>query len=1124
MTMPMPGRHLVFALVVLFLAIGRLHGADLPDPFRQRAEPWIGPAPEPVMEQVFWLEVSAPPDAVGEVVAPEGVKLLDKTRPGPHRTRTRLYFRASRGIQDGSIRARIKGRADATVPLRVLTYREDIERHIKQVPGIDPSARKGARSYYADDVVATAKANLRQYPQLAGQIKAPLDYDGMADEQLFASLPSWNVPRDCYSTWPCPKCGDRIYKFSGFYPWARSQAHPFKAQCRFTKTLYPSNDWLADDFTSGPYPDDGWSWDPGTGQRKDRAAWIAYYNHHCLWQSFGGKVHRLALRYLLFGDRAAAHRAGVLLCRMAYVYCGMNMRWQQVNPRYRGRRGRLLVDGNWERNNILVPVCRAYDAIFDHLDTDADLVRFLQAKDPTMKSPAHVKALIDTYLIQVFGWDWIRRELSGGNAGAREEDMAQFAVCADMGKVSDRWIEELFTHAYSSGLNKGGFDDETLINTMTREGPVWISGLGYAYGYVASKSDMAEILSRVTSPRWKARCNLYDPAVYPKFRAEFDTWDDFLVAGQFGPSYGDSGGLQGSRYARGIAAACRRAYERAYRRWPTDKLARAVYRLGKQPPALFEPDVWPQVEAQAKAAGPVPALGSRVVDGVGFVFLESRPDAADLHARAGAALRYGYARGHHHNDNLNVELFAKGLSLTPELGYPCWAHPMGNTGHVAHHNTGMIDRGNQYPGCISRGDLELFGTAPGISFCDVSAQPSGFPNRMYRRALCLVDAPEGNVFVLDVLRLAGGRQRTYCFHGPPHDEFGSSVDFGPKSAEPFPLHGIGRRLSNNVVEPQEGRADDDVWAEWKYQGKSTRLRIDLLGRKGRRYFTARCAKTDLPPMRYLFAEDERADAASEFVAVWQPHDGEPFVTKVERLPVSGHSQGEFEPVAVRVTMVGGRVDTFLYTHHPDAALRCGDIRFKGVFGYWSEQDGRFRSAWLVAGESLLCRGQGIANAAPSFEAKIASVDYPGRAITLDRDVPEASAGEGRLLYIRAGQHRTAYHVARVQGRTVELDHNAIVYRSSVMGFGPDHLVCELPPPIEAARGFRAGYYNGATLTGAGHSAHYRVVKAERDRIYVDRKPRQSDFPEADGRRVAMIYDMGPGDPVVLYGAAYLRRE
>ena len=77
---------------------------------------------------------------------------------------------------------------------------------------------------------------------------------------------------------------------------------------------------------------------------------------------------------------------------------------------------------------------------FDFIDTDAQLVEFLHTKDPSIKTADDVKALLDTCLVQVFGWDWMRRELSGGNQGSREEDMAQFVACANMGAMSDSWL------------------------------------------------------------------------------------------------------------------------------------------------------------------------------------------------------------------------------------------------------------------------------------------------------------------------------------------------------------------------------------------------------------------------------------------------------------------------------------------------------------------------------------------------------------------------------------------------------------------------------------------------------------------------------------------------------------
>lgn len=1115
-------------LMCAALPLAALCAESLPDPYKTSDAPILGPAPTPVMEQVFWVQLNVPPDVEVKAVAPEGVRLLDKTKPGKGRTRTRLYFRSDRGVKDASIAIEVSDREVVSVPLRVLSYREDIEEKTKAVPGVDPSARKRGRSYYTAEKIEVARRNLKDFPALGDGIKRADPHDAMSDEQMFACVPSWNVPRQCYSNWPCPHCGEAIYKTSGFYPWQRSSAQPFKAQCPLCKKFFPTNDITKDDFTSGEYPDDGWGWDPGSGRRDEFAGWVGYYNHHVPWYWAADYTHRMALRYMLFGDEEAAHRAGVLLCRMAYVYPGMDMRWQQVRTKY-SRPGRLFVDGNWERNGVLVPLCRAYDAIWERIGNDTRLAEFLGKKDSAIRSPDDVKALIETYLIQVFGWDWVRRGLSGGSMGAREEDMAQFAVCADMGPVSERWLEEIFTHAYNSGTDKGGFDDENLVNTLNREGPTLVSALGYAVGYLGSKSDMAEILSQVTSPRWKGRCNLYDPVLYPKLRAEYDAWLDFLVAGQFGPGYGDSGNPLGERYPKGIPVSARAAYERAYGRWPTDRLARAIFVLGKKAPELFEEDVWPRVEAQAKQAGPEPPARSRVLDGAGFVFLESRPSAPDLNKRAGIALRYGYGHGHHHQDNLNIEMFAKGLSIAPELGYPCWAHPMGNTGHVAHHNTGMIDGLGQYAGAISRGDLEMFACAPEASFADVSAQPSGFPNRAYRRAVCLADAPGDNVYLFDVLRLAGGATRTYCFHSPPQDDFQSNLSFQPRD-DALKLNWQVSGYKKNIVEPQAATSDGDVWGDWKYEGKSPRLRVHLLGHPQRRYIAAKCAKPDIPPIRYLFAEDEAKDGASEFVALWQPYEGKPFIEGVERLPVEGARAGEFQPVAVRVTLSGGQADTFLYTHDPETPLRCGGLEFRGSFGYWSEREGKLRTIHLVNGDRL-CRGaEGITAAPAAFRAKITGVDYLASAITLDRKVPSDMDLKGQLAYIRAGNHRTAYHIAEVlpSGDAVRLDLSAIIFRSRMTKVGEDrkHIVCELSPPIETSRGFKPGYYDGAALTGEDRKTTYRVVGVKDDQVLLDRQVDEKDFPDADGdgRRMVSIYDMGPGDEVGVYGSVFKRLE
>ena len=1124
-----------WGLLQVTMALGLSVAAAPPDPYRLQTEPFIGPVAPPVMEQVFWVQLNRAPGAAITATCPEGVKLLDQTRPGPRRSCTRLYFRADRGLTDGALVLTLPDGPPVTVPLRVLTYREDIEDKVRDTPQLDPAARKQGRSYYTPERVKLAQENLRRSPELGSSLNRPSLFAGRTDAEVFGFLPSWNLPRQCYSTWPCPQCGEAIYAKNAFYPWQQVEPGRFRAKCPVCAREYPSNDFAHDDFSSGDTPDDGWGYDPAdTRDRRQIAGWVALHNHHALWLSTGAEMKRLGERYLLLGDRQAAHHVGLLLARLAYIYPGMDMTWQQVQTGYL-RPGRLLVDGNWERTGLTVPAAQAYDAIFDAVDDDVELVRFLQTKDPAIRTPADVKALIDTYLIQLFGWDWVNDRLSGGNQGARERDAADIAVCANNGAPADAWIEKLFTRSYNSGLGRGGFDDEMLVNTLTREGITLVNGFDYALGYVSAKSGLAETLSQVRSPRWRTRCDLYDVRQYPKLRAEYDAWTEMLVAGPHRPCYGDDGSASGAVLPQGAASLRRPEYRRAYRQWPTDTLARALDQAGPGPASLFEPDVRPQVQAQLARIGPAAPLESRVLDGVGFVFLESRAHAGKVEERAGLACRYGYGCGHHHQDNLNLEFWAHNAPLAPELGYPCWAHPLGATGHVAHHNTGMIDRSPQYNGGTAHGTLELFAGAPEASFADISADPGGFAARVYRRAVCLVDAPAGNVYVFDLLRLAGGRTRTYCFHGPAHRDFQSNLAFGPRQGEAFDVKSMSRRLNNNLVEPQEARSDGDVWADWLYEKADVHLRLKLLGQPGRSFTTARYGKPDAPPIRFLFPEDERDDGASEFVAFWEPYQGRPFIEKIERLAVTPDGQPggpapEFAPVAVRVTCAGGQVDTLLYTSAPAVSLRCGDLEFQGSFGYWSERDGRLRCLHLVNGTRLLKGGVGVTQAQPAQRLKIVSLDLVESIVTLDALLPVGDMLAGRMLFLRGGKHRTAWRIVEVlpPGNRVRLQCNSILFRSRLDAVSADGttVTTELAPPIELTRGIKPGYYDGALVTDESRRARYRVAQVREGKIVLDRPCRRADFVDADqdGRQMLFIYDHGEGDEAVLHNHVFLRLE
>ncbi|MBD3291534.1 MAG: hypothetical protein GF393_01310, partial [Armatimonadia bacterium] len=105
-------------VVLAVIAVACAHAADLPNPYQPADGAFIGPAPVPVMEQVFWVEAPFDPSTEVEVTAPEGVTLLDRTKPGHPTGRTRFYFRADRGLE-GEIALRPAGGDEMRVPLTV---------------------------------------------------------------------------------------------------------------------------------------------------------------------------------------------------------------------------------------------------------------------------------------------------------------------------------------------------------------------------------------------------------------------------------------------------------------------------------------------------------------------------------------------------------------------------------------------------------------------------------------------------------------------------------------------------------------------------------------------------------------------------------------------------------------------------------------------------------------------------------------------------------------------------------------------------------------------------------------------------------------------------------------------
>ena len=175
------------------------------------------------------------------------------------------------------------------------------------------------------------------------------------------------------------------------------------------------------------------------------------------------------------------------------------------------------------------------------------------------------------------------------------------------------------------------------------------------------------------------------------------------------------------------------------------------------------------------------ALGSRVMTAYGLGILESG-ERGNRRAVTMSWMPDGCG-SHAHSDMLNIELFAFGRTLAPDLGYPektgTWPKRLAWTAATVSHSTVVVNRG------WSRrvfGTLNCFKTLPGFHTLDVSSEPSVFggarpPARIFRRQLTLVDVGKDRFYVLDVFRVKGGSQHDWIFHANHKEQPG--IDDGP---------------------------------------------------------------------------------------------------------------------------------------------------------------------------------------------------------------------------------------------------------------------------------------------------------------------------------------------------------
>lgn len=412
-----------------------------------------------------------------------------------------------------------------------------------------------------------------------------------------------------------------------------------------------------------------------------------------------------------------------------------------------------------------------------------------------------------------------------------------------------------------------------------------------------------------------------------------------------------------------------------------------------------------------------------------------------------AQLHFSGAYGHHHFDNLNLSLYAKGNEMLPDVGYT-WTQMRYWTVSSIGHNLVVVDRTDQVGG-DSDGDLmAYFPDTSGVSVVEadgINAYKNIEGMDQYRRLLVMVPVSDADAYLLDVFRVRGGQIHDWTLNGDAdEDSIGQAslplqgnrewmLEEGEEWEEPT-MEGDRFHAYGMVRDVAQAETGGDFHVDFTYEeDRDKGIRVHMLNADpvevwlGRSPSVRRMGVGTAGDMRkaydfwmpqLLVRRTGQSPLASTFAAVHEPYAGRPFLESVT--PLAFGNDAEFA-VALQVRH-GDIVDTILSTDgappFPERTTPTG-IRMAGRLGIVREQAGRVIAAWLFDGTSLSGKGWELRSEAALAgtltgamrKADGAAVD----AFLTEADLPAGEALKGAWMIVTHGSgHRHGYCIERVE--------------------------------------------------------------------------------------------------------------
>lgn len=822
--------------------------------------------------------------------------------------------------------------------------------------------------FYPAELIEKAKRNAKRHAwarQARDRIvEAARPWVAFSDDELWDLMFGSTIRRSwmVWSNGHCPACGEGV----PMYNW-RIQALrlPWKLRCPHCEELFPKNDFygfyrsgldeqgvfqhgLADRSllfnTEHPDPSDPlhlFGVDDGEGYRDGENTWwfVGTYLVYGQWkQVVHGGISALAAAYAATGDPVFAHKAGVLLDRVADLYTTFNFKDQAMM--YEGPAHAGYVSTWHDACEEARVLAQAYDQVRDALGEDEALAEFLSAKaarygvEASKASPADVTRHIEEGILQdtVTNHDRIRSNYP-------RKEIALITIHSVLDWEGNR--EKVY------GLIAEMMDRATAVDGVTGE-----KGLaGYCSGVIQSLAQFLARFSRV-DPGFLGDMLARHPKLRQTYRFHIDTWclqqyypqagDTGYFAGKVdnyvGVSFSKDPGLEPSMYAflwhlyRETGDA---AYVQALFQANGSTVDGLPHDLFVDDPEAFQADVQAVVDASGTE---IRQVGANKTEWRLAILRSGRGDC-----RRAAWLDYDSGGPHGHADGMNLGLFAMGLDLMPDFGYPP-VHYGGWSGPKFHwyvstagHNTVVVDGKDQER--PSDGESTLW--ADGEGFRAIRANGSalyGIPR--YERTVAMVDTSDIGSYLLDVFRVAGGRDHAKFMHShfgeistrglalTPAANYGYETQMRDFMSDEKPAQGW---HVDWKVEDRFGYLEEDRDVHLRYtdltagaQASTAEAWVALRGYGG--------SETAWIPRVMVRRQSNAGPLASTFVGVIEPYEGESAVAGVRRLSLQVEDSGDpsDSDVAVEIVLTDGRRDVVLARDAEDTGRSGGRMMQEDV--------------------------------------------------------------------------------------------------------------------------------------------------------------------------------------------------